>query len=245
MVSPLTNKNGNGLLLFCICLFFIALFWLTPVRYLYQNYFMNYDQISNIQMLNDTLRQGYPSSSMHESVLMTQKYWYNVPASEIPITGIAIQRPYFNNFLYHTYFILYLLVPFAKIFGASMTLAGASVAIACAMILVPLWTLRQRGVPWVLTLFFCLAVAVHQHTLGVILGQFYLDRLIIPFFLLCLVSLDRDPEQWLLPFLFGLLAAACREEAGFYIALTIALYLTLHRKLSFKGLLIVIFFGTL
>jgi len=213
-----------------VILIVLLYFKLVDLRYLKETYEGHVDQFINVQELAEIARSGVPSASLLPSVLVAVPYWYSTPESEIPYDKFTVDPPYVNAFKFHTSFIHLLLAPFAMLFGAGMTLAGASVGAVFMMVGVSMWHLRGAAVPWYLAILFSLLLVIHPHSLSILLNDYYVVRLVVPFFLATLFLIDRKPRAIVPISVFACLAALCREEPGAYVAAAIAVYVTLTRS---------------
>jgi hypothetical protein len=147
---------------------------------------------------------------------------------------MVVNEPYFNNLKFHTEFISYLQVPSAMFFGAGKTMAATTIGIVFAIVLIPLWYLRGRSVPWFAAVLFAVIVLIHPNTLGILVGEYYPVRLMIPLSLLTFILLEKESNGLRSVVLLGFLAAMCREEVGLYCALGIGAYSVLSKRWNWK-----------
>ncbi len=149
-----------------------------------------------LSMLTENIAQsGKPLSAMSSSVLTAFPLW-SMPAEEVCAHSLnpPLDSP-MNHFRHvHTYFILYLLAPFARVFPTSVVL-GAATSISFVLLLTLAYVLlRKSGISPVVAVLFCIATAVHPAWSISILGQPYSDRFFLGLGMLLLFFLSTRKD---------------------------------------------------
>lgn len=134
-----------------------------------------------------------------------------------------------NQFDRHTYFIMYLMAPFASFFSGE-DVSIFSNALAYLLLVFVAWGfLKKRGVGALGRVLFCgLVISHYAWSMGFAYGQPYPDRLFPPLMLLCLFAAMEPRPGWLF-FLCGALMALTVDRAALVGGMAIVAYGVLFR----------------
>ncbi len=160
-----------------------------------------------VQAIKDFLASGLQSAEAEEF----KKYDF----------GYIIDPQDGNVFKYHTYFILFLIVPFVKIFGANVVLNILHVSSFIVLILAIYLFLRDRGIGIVPALIFCFYISTHPALAQSITGQLYVERYFIGFAGLFIFFLTREKKNHPLIIILGVLCSLISERSGLAIGVFI------------------------
>jgi hypothetical protein len=145
---------------------------------------------------------------------------------------------------FHSYFVLFLLIPFFKLFNANLILNIVHVASFTSLILVIYLTLREKKVEIVPALIVCFLISSHPAWGQSITGQLYVDRYFIGFAGVYAYFLTRERKHPLLIFLFGLLCSVVSERTGVIIGIfTIGWILLNWKQATVKFRMEILAFG--
>lgn len=163
---------------------------------------------------------------------------FSVPAAEVctaPLTPTGTSS--YNVFDNHAYVVLFPLGLISAALGAEATLAIANALAHVLLLFLPYVFLRRMGTRWPAAAAFSACVALYAGWSFSAGGDYYLDRLFMPFALAAaylgrrlFIEGSQQPRILVLFLLCALAAAACTERAALMMAGLLAFYVVVQPR---------------
>ncbi len=135
---------------------------------------------------------------------------------------------------FHYYFALYLLMPFTWIMNVPVLLAVIQAGIYLSVLVFTYYYARKQDLSWVSATLMTFLVAQHPLWIEGIYGQFYVNRLFLPFSALFIWLIEKKKINYLALSLAGLFAISTNEIYGIAIATIIVSYFWIHKIINRK-----------
>ena len=223
----------------------LAALWLVLVLvlavFLHQTAPMKHlDSVFLFESVSAILEHGRPTSSVVAAWEDTVRFFEMAPEkvceAQLHVTG----RPPYNVLHNHAYFALYPIALLASIVGAEPALALLHAAAHLAVVLLPYVFLRRQGLAALPSAVFSFLVLAYPGWSLSAMGDYYLDRLYLPFALLLVYLLheraEADPQGsargWTtLVLIVSLVAASFTERAAIMIIGALVFFLAMSPRI--------------
>lgn len=188
-------------------------------RYIYiRNILFQYGDSSFAEQILYNFRTGYHmSSTITDSTAQAYStIWYK-PSEYVCSSDLTVKENQFS--VPHLYLISYFLIPFARLINVQMLVALLHAFSYFLPVVILVYFAKKRGVSWLEA--GLLGILIIQHPLWVegLRGQFYFNRLFLPFFALIVYELHARKHRPVLLTLFTLLALSTNEIYGIILFL--------------------------
>ncbi len=216
----------------------IILVWisLSYTLYFYQINTQLADTTFIAQILENFRHSLVMNTSMGVSIIESMDPIWGKSAEHVcslPLTTHFTVMPWF-----HYYFALYLLLPFIWISNIPVLLAAVQAGIYLSVLVFAYFYARSQDLSRVNAIIMTLLVAQHPLWIEGIYGQFYVNRLFLPFSALFIWLLLRKKTNYIALGIAGLLAASTNEIYGIGIATILASHLWMKQVINRRLLLL-------
>lgn len=184
------------------------------------------------QILENFRHSLVMNTTMGNSIIESMDAVWGMPAEtvcKLPLASHFTNLPWF-----HYYFALYLLTPFIWIMNIPALLAIIQAGIYLSVIIFTYLYARKKEVSKLNAILLVLLVAQHPLWIEGIYGQFYVNRLFLPFSALFIWLIEKKKISYPVLGIAGLLAISTNEIYGIAIATIIISYLWIHKLINKK-----------
>lgn len=139
----------------------------------------------------------------------------------------------------HFYLVMYLFIPFVKLFDVQVVVAVSHAGAYASVLLFTYILARMKKFSILNSALFTILASQHPLWEGGLQGQFYFNRFFLPFSALILLVLEKNNMKYRYIFLFiaSLLAASTNEIYGISVFMILLSYMWIYRKWNVKTLL--------
>jgi hypothetical protein len=211
----------------------LSVFFVTIIAIFYSKTAMakHLDSVFLYEVLQNLADRWQPVSATVASWSPVVKT-FSAPIEDVCRMALGFPTPNEYNVIdNHAYFFLYPMALFAKLLNAETVFSVFTAISYTVLLLLPYWFLRRVGVKPIAAAVFSLCVLCYPGLSQGALGDFYLDRLYMPFSLglLCLLHIARTDTQskylaWLIA-LLAIFAAICTERAAIMVIASLSFFI--------------------
>ncbi len=205
---------------------------LTYTLYFYQINTQLADTTFIAQILQNFRHTPIMQTSMGNSIVESMDIIWGKPADYVctlPLTTHFTNMPWF-----HYYFALYLLMPLAWIINIPILLAGVQAAIYLSVLLFTYYFARKHNLSRLGAILLLALVAQHPLWIEGLYGQFYVNRLFLPFSALFIWLIEKKKINYYALALAGIMAISTNEVYGIAIATIIVSYFWINKVVDRK-----------
>ncbi len=200
--------------------------------YFYQINTQLADTTFTAQILENFRHSPVMNTTMGNSIVESMDQIWGKSAQDVcnlPLTTRFTTLPWF-----HYYFALYLLMPFTWIMSIPTLIAIVQAGIYLSVLVFTYYYARQKNLNWVSSTLITILVSQHPLWIEGIYGQFYINRLFLPFSALFIWFLDNKKINYSALGLAGLLAISTNEIYGIALATIIVSYFWIYKVINRK-----------
>lgn len=212
--------------------------FLIMLAWVYLSYALYYYQINSqfadttfvAQILYNFKHTWEVKTSLGTSIIESMDHIWGQPSAQIcslPLNSSLNNLPWF-----HYYFVMYLLVPFARLMDISLLLAISQAGIYLSVLIFTYYFAKRSGLNFFLAVLFVILVSQHPLWIYGLYGQFYFNRFFLPFSALFIWLLTARQHNYFWLTLSGILAVSANEIYGLALAIILTCYFFINRNFN-------------
>jgi len=199
-------------------------------RYIYlRNILFQYGDSSFAEQILYNFRTSYyTSSSITDSIAQAySSIWYK-SAKEVCSKSLIVQEGRLS--IPHLYFISYFLAPLTWLVDIQVLIATLHAVSHLLPVVILMYFARRRGLTWLEASLFGILIIQHPLWVEGLRGQFYFNRLFLPFFALIVYEIHARKHRLGLLLFFTILALSTNEIYGVILSLFFVISYFLYKK---------------